>query len=113
MGALATPRADTDPERSPLTPRAGSVQLLSFGFKFGPPAANYSFDVSFIKNPARDDRWGMHGVIDPEMVDFVLRQEPVARFVDLVVPLVRHVATVDAFQVVAFGCNAGRHRSPI
>ena len=28
------------------------VELLSFGFKYGAPATNYYFDVTFLSNPA-------------------------------------------------------------
>lgn len=91
----------------------GLIKLMSFGFKYGLPEANYYFDVSFAKNPARDNRWGMFATEDEEMVKFILGQEPVAKFVNLVVPVVKHVATLDGYQVVAFGCNSGRHRSPI
>lgn len=91
----------------------GMVKLMSFGFKYGIPNANFYFDVSFAKNPARNDKWGLFGVIDHEMVDFVLKQEPVSKFIELMVPLIEHIASVDSFQTVALGCNSGRHRSPI
>jgi len=92
---------------------AGLVKIMSFGFKFGPPQANHYFDVSFVSNPARQRRWGMFSKVNHEMVEFVLAQPAVQRFVEMVVPLIEHVATLDSYQVVAFGCNAGRHRSPI
>ncbi|MEM6798825.1 MAG: RNase adapter RapZ [Planctomycetota bacterium] len=93
--------------------RPGVVRLMSFGFKYGQPPANYYFDVSFAKNPARQAQWGLFGIIDDAMRDFVLGQPPVSSFIELVVPLIAHVATVDSYQTVAIGCNAGRHRSPI
>jgi RNase adaptor protein for sRNA GlmZ degradation len=99
-----------------IEPAAGvraQLKLMSFGFKYGLPLANYYFDVSFAVNPARDDRWGMHGVADHEMVEFVLSQPVVDEFIRRVVPLLEHVASLDAFQVAAFGCSSGRHRSPI
>lgn len=93
--------------------RVGKIKIVSFGFKYGLPSANYYFDVSFAKNPAREKEWGMFGNADHKMIEFVLSQKPVAEFIDLVVPLVEHIATLDSFQVVAFGCSSGRHRSPI
>jgi RNase adaptor protein for sRNA GlmZ degradation len=93
--------------------KCGKIKLVSFGFKCGAPTANYYFDVSFAVNPAREERWGMFGQIDEEMTEFVLGQSDVRRFIDLVIPLIGHLARVDAYQIVAFGCNSGRHRSPI
>lgn len=103
----------TKVERSVAEGVHGTIKLMSFGFKYGPPAANYYFDVSFAVNPARQDRWGMDALVDHEMVDFVLFQSAVGTFIELVVPLIEHTSRLDSYQVVAFGCNSGRHRSPI
>ncbi|MEC4986486.1 MAG: RNase adapter RapZ, partial [Oscillatoria sp. PMC 1076.18] len=102
---------DTNQETVSVLP--GRVKIMSFGFKYGLPNANYYFDVSFAKNPARQKAWGMFGTIDIDMVEFVLAQKEVSNFIDLIIPVIKHIATVDSYQVVAFGCNAGRHRSPI
>ena len=96
-----------------MTGEKGRIKIISFGFKYGPPNANHYFDVSFTTNPARQDRWGMFGVVDHEMIEFVLSQPKVKEFIKRVVPLIEFAATVDAYHVVAFGCNSGRHRSPI
>ena len=89
------------------------VKLMSFGFKYGIPNANYYFDVGFIKNPAREERWGFFAVPDDEMRTYVLNQPPVVEFLKYVVPLIKMLAPLDQSQVFAFGCNAGRHRSYI
>ena len=91
----------------------GYIKIMSFGFKFGQPPANHYFDVSFPTNPARQENWGLFAMVDPQMVEFILKQPPVVKFIDMVVPLIEHLATLDAGQVIAFGCNSGRHRSPI
>ena len=91
----------------------GKIKLMSFGFKCGSPAANYYFDVSFAVNPARQERWGMFGSIDQEMIKFVLEQREVKEFIDLLTPLIEHIASLDSYQIIAFGCSSGRHRSPI
>jgi UPF0042 nucleotide-binding protein len=91
----------------------GIIRLISFGFKYGLPPANFYFDVSFIKNPAREKKWGLFAIEDEEMVEYVLSQDSVSDFIDLVVPLIYHIVKLDGFQSVAFGCNSGRHRSPI
>lgn len=90
-----------------------NVTLMSFGFKYGPPAANYFFDVGFVKNPARNPEWGFFSSPDEEMRAFVMEQEPARNFVDRVVPLIEFLSTVDQHQILAFGCSAGRHRSPL
>ncbi len=89
------------------------VMLMSFGFKYGLPRANYYFDVGFIKNPARESRWGFFAEADDRMRTYVLGQEEVRRFVELTLPLLIHLSGLDQNQVFAFGCNAGRHRSTI
>ncbi len=91
----------------------GRIKIMSFGFKYGLPNANHYFDVSFTQNPARQKQWGMFGVVDHEMIEFVLEQKRVSSFIEMVIPLMKLLASVDAYQVVAFGCNSGRHRSPI
>jgi UPF0042 nucleotide-binding protein len=93
--------------------QAGVIKLMSFGFKYGLPNANCYFDVSFAKNPAREQKWGLFATEDEDMVRYVLGQAKVSTFISLAVPMVEHIATVDAYHVIAFGCNSGRHRSPI
>jgi UPF0042 nucleotide-binding protein len=89
------------------------VMLMSFGFKYGLPRANYYFDVGFIKNPARDPRWDFFSGADERMRSFVLEQKDVQRFIELTLPLLKLLAGLDQNQVFAFGCSAGRHRSTI
>ena len=87
--------------------------LKSFGFKYGPPRANYYFDVSFIKNPARQENWDLYSKIDNKMKDFVLSQKKTKDFMEKIIPVIEMLDTLDGGVVVAFGCNAGRHRSVI
>jgi len=89
------------------------VILMSFGFKYGQPQANYFFDVGFIKNPARQDGWSFFAEIDQTMRNYVLGQPTVQTFINCTCPLLVLLAQIDQQQVFAFGCNAGRHRSPI
>jgi UPF0042 nucleotide-binding protein len=102
----------TADDEKPLT-RKGTVHLRSFGFKLGPPLANNFLDVTFAKNPARDDRWRDHGTIDSGMVEFIRTQPEVGKFVKRVVSVVEHLSSVDPYQKLAVGCNFGRHRGPI
>ncbi|MCK9238803.1 RNase adapter RapZ [Desulfocurvus sp.] len=98
-----------------MTPCPGEakVTLMSFGFKYGLPNANYYFDVGFLKNPAREKQWNFFANPSDEMRDFVLAQGQTLEFLDKVVPLLEYLSGIDQHQVFAFGCSAGRHRSSI
>ena len=89
------------------------VTLVSFGFKYGPPPANHAFDVSFLKNPARQEGWNLWSEPGAEMRDWVIRQPEARAFLGAALPLLRILPTVDDDARVAFGCSAGRHRSAI
>lgn len=89
------------------------VTLMSFGFKYGRPNSNYYFDVGFIRNPARDSRWDFFSAPTDEMRQYVLEQEDVQTFLARIEPLLVFLSSIDQQQVFAFGCNSGRHRSPI
>lgn len=98
-----------------MTPDSKQVKviLVSFGFKYGPPNANHYFDVGFIKNPARQDKWGFFSKPTAEMRKFILSQEEAKTFLEKIEPLLIFLSTIDQNQVFAFGCSAGRHRSPL
>lgn len=89
------------------------VTLMSFGFKYGLPRANYYFDVGFIKNPAREKRWDFFSTADEDMRQYVLRQPETQEFLQHTAGLLKFLARIDQNQVFAFGCSAGRHRSSI
>ncbi len=89
------------------------LTLISFGFKYGIPNANYYFDVSFAKNPAREQQWSLFDQPDNQMVDYVLSQPKVEAFIQVLLPMLDVVITLDDDARIALGCNAGRHRSAI
>ena len=89
------------------------ITLVSFGFKYGQPHANYYFDVGFIKNPARNKNWGFFSTPDDDMKSYVLGQEQTKEFIEKIEPLIIFLSKIDQNQIFAFGCNAGRHRSNI
>jgi UPF0042 nucleotide-binding protein len=104
----------TTPEPATPEPRTRpDLVLTTFGFKYGLPNANYFFDVSFLKNPAREERWDLFAEPDDEMRAFVLGQQACQDFLRDVLPLIRTVLRCDDGVRVAIGCNAGRHRSRI
>jgi UPF0042 nucleotide-binding protein len=89
------------------------LTLITFGFKYGPPNTNYYFDVSFLKNPAREPQWDLFASPDEGMRQFVLSQ-PLARdFLATVVPVVELLLECDDDVRIGIGCSSGRHRSVI
>lgn len=89
------------------------IKLMSFGFKYGHPHANYYFDVGFIKNPAREKDWTFFSDADEQMCEYVMCQQDAKGLIELVVPLIKFLDCIDQNQIFAFGCSAGRHRSVI
>ena len=85
--------------------------VMSFGFKYGLPNANYYFDVAFIKNPAREDTWNFYSCVDKNMEEYILSQNDCKDFLYKLLPLIEKLLEIDHHQIIAFGCNAGRHRS--
>ncbi len=92
---------------------AGRITLISFGFKYGHPNTNHFFDVSFLKNPAREPRWGLFSQPSPEMRRWVLEQPGAQAFLERVVPLIQTLMELDDDLRIGFGCSSGRHRSAI
>lgn len=99
----------------PAQPRnQGRVTIITFGFKYGPPPANYTFDVSFVRNPARDPRWGLFADATAEgMAEFVLQQPQAEAFLTNLIPLIDVLSRCDDDLRIGLGCSAGRHRSRI
>lgn len=89
------------------------LTLLTFGFKYGTPNTNTTFDVSFLRNPAREDGWTLFDLPDEGMRDFVLGQPEAQVFLEKVVPLLQAVLSFDDDLRVGIGCSSGRHRSRI
>lgn len=101
---------DLDPDRM-------SIQLLSFGFKFGvPPEADLVFDARFLQNPYYVPELREHSGLTEPVRAFVLGQPATARFLDLLKPLLAF--TIPAYEAegksrltIAIGCTGGQHRS--
>ena len=89
-----------------------AINLMTFGYKFGPPAANFVFDVSFLSNPARH---GADTHLDSDFsewtVDFCAGQPGAAEIVETIVSVGTFVTTLRVDHMIAIGCNGGRHRS--
>lgn len=98
------------PELSP------SLQLLSFGFKYGlPPQADLVFDCRFLPNPYFVPNLREKTGLEDEVAEYVLSDEALdfaGRVEDLLVwlyPL--YTRERKSHLSVAVGCTGGRHRS--
>jgi RNase adapter protein RapZ len=100
-----------------LQPDTMTIQLVSFGYKFGIPLeADLVFDTRFIQNPyyvpaLRE----LSGLTEP-VRDFVLAQPGAGEYLDLIDRLLEF--SIPAFAeegksrlTVGIGCTGGRHRS--
>ncbi len=97
--------------------RATVVNVISFGYRFGvPAAAELLFDVRFLPNPhfeaALRERTGR----DPDVARYVLEHERTRellghlhRLLDFLLPL--YDAEGKAYLTLGVGCTGGRHRS--
>jgi len=87
------------------------VKLISFGFKYGKPRANFIFDISFLRNPKLMGKWAENiWYLTDEMRKYVLGQKDAKKFIKLTTPFIKFVAKKTDC-VVGFGCTGGHHRS--
>jgi UPF0042 nucleotide-binding protein len=108
----------TESSRAPLSgsqraPVRARLTLLTFGFKYGAPGTNNYFDVSFLRNPARENGWSLFDEPSDGMRSFVLDQPECREFLAAATPLVRTLVHCDDDVRIGIGCSAGRHRSRI
>jgi RNase adapter protein RapZ len=96
-----------------------TVRVLSFGFKYGPPAdADLVFDVRFLKNPYFvPDLKRLPGT-EPAVRDFVMGLPETAEFLQRTLDLLRWVVPKyeqegKSYLTIAFGCTGGMHRSVV
>jgi UPF0042 nucleotide-binding protein len=100
-----------------IQPEGMTIQLISFGFKFGLPLeADLVFDTRFIQNPYYVPGLREHSGLTQPVRDFVLAQPGAEEYLD-------HIEALLAFSIPAFaaegksrltigiGCTGGRHRS--
>jgi RNase adapter protein RapZ len=96
-----------------------TVRILSFGFKYGPPAdADLVFDVRFLKNPYFVPELKRLPGTEPAVRDFVMGLPETAEFLDRTLDLLRWVVPKyeqegKSYLTIAFGCTGGMHRSVV
>ena len=101
---------DVEPDRM-------SIQLLSFGYKFGVPLeADLVFDTRFLRNPYYIEELRERSGLTTPVRDYVLGQPGAARFLELVEAFLDF--SIPAFEAegksrltIAIGCTGGQHRS--
>jgi RNase adapter protein RapZ len=100
-----------------LRPDTMTVQLISFGFKFGIPLeADLVFDTRFIQNPYYVPELREHSGMTPAVREFVFAQPGALEYLAKIDDLLEF--TVPAFAAegksrltIGIGCTGGRHRS--
>jgi RNase adapter protein RapZ len=93
------------------------VNLVSFGFKHGPPLdADLVFDVRCLPNPHFVDRLRPLTGRDPKVVRFMRRHAATREYLDrlttfLEFALPQYVQEGKSYLTIAIGCTGGQHRS--
>jgi UPF0042 nucleotide-binding protein len=99
-------------------PKEMSVNLVSFGFKYGVPLeADLLFDVRFLPNPFFVKELKEHPGTSSKVSSFVLSQEETKQFLGKLNPLLSYLVPLymeegRSYLTIAIGCTGGRHRSP-
>lgn len=94
-----------------------SVNVMSFGFKYGMPIdADLVMDVRFLPNPHYIDHMRPKTGLDEEVSSYVLKWSETQQFVEkldsLLTYILPHYKREGKSQVViAIGCTGGKHRS--
>lgn len=93
------------------------VHVMSFGFKYGPPAeADMLFDLRFLPNPYFDPELRPQSGKDGAVRGYVLGREPGREFLRRLREFLLYLLPLFAQEgryrlTIAFGCTGGRHRS--
>jgi RNase adapter protein RapZ len=94
-----------------------TVNMMSFGFKYGLPIdADLVFDVRFLPNPHYIDHMRPKTGLDEEVSSYVLKWNETNKFLEKVTELLsfmlpHYKREGKAQLVVAIGCTGGQHRS--
>jgi UPF0042 nucleotide-binding protein len=100
-----------------IQPDAMTIQIISFGFKFGIPLeADLVFDTRFIQNPYYVPELREHSGLTSQVREFVLAQPGAEEYLDHIVRILEF--SIPLFEAegksrltVGIGCTGGRHRS--
>jgi UPF0042 nucleotide-binding protein len=93
------------------------VNMISFGFRYGAPSsAELLFDVRFLPNPHFEPRLRPRTGQDPEVAEYVLKNERASALMDRLRGLLAFLLPLyddegKPYLTVGIGCTGGRHRS--
>jgi len=96
-----------------------TVTVMSFGFKYGlPPDVDLVADMRFLPNPFWIAELKPFTGEDPQVRDYVLRQEGAVEFIDAYATALHPVLAGyqrenKRHSVIAIGCTGGKHRSVV
>jgi RNase adapter protein RapZ len=99
------------------TKQTFTVNVLSFGFKYGIPIdADLVFDVRFLPNPHYIDTLRPKTGLDEEVSSYVLKWNETQKFLEKVIDLLAFMLPYYKREgksqlVIAVGCTGGQHRS--
>lgn len=102
---------------SDLEKKSFSVNVMSFGFKYGMPIdADLVFDVRFLPNPHYIDHMRPKTGLDKEVSSYVLKWTETQQFIEklddlLSFMLPQYKREGKSQLVIAIGCTGGKHRS--
>jgi UPF0042 nucleotide-binding protein len=95
------------------------VNLVSFGFRYPTPqSVELLFDVRFLPNPYFEERLRARSGYDPEVSEYVLKNERGSELFTRLSKLLRFLlplydAEGKAYLTIGVGCTGGRHRSVV
>lgn len=93
------------------------LNLISFGFKYGPPReADLVFDLRFLPNPYFDPKLRPMSGKDKAVAEYVLQHETGRQFIEKLLDFLTFVLPLYAKEgryrlTIGLGCTGGRHRS--
>lgn len=96
-----------------------AINVVSFGFKYGPPAeADLVMDVRFLANPFFVEELKALDGESPAVKDYVLQDPETEQFLQRYLQLLEHLIPLyekegKAYLTIAIGCTGGRHRSVV
>jgi UPF0042 nucleotide-binding protein len=99
-------------------PQKMTVNLMSFGYKFGVPAeADLLFDVRFLPNPFFVKELKDYPGTSTKIKKFVLSNKDTKAFLTKLKPLLTYLIPLykkdgRSYLTIGIGCTGGRHRSP-